>query len=276
MVTNISKLVKLFYPDKIKQLVKYRWLLTIGILFMGLISKGQRNNVWPLNSSNSFNPNTDFNYCLDFNYCPSVYHSFNIEHDKYLRYIHTKYSGEFYRDFTNSFCDTGGQFVFTEVLGQHYYNKSGLIYDSTYMQSSPNGYGNAILGASVSSNNKTYYLRPFNIMYFDSKVPKWGNGWITSDSIVICVSEFDNNGVLLKKNMPIYKLSNGQPLLPGSKGTKIDAFMAKMIDEDLVEIFITCKYGNLNFLLHYNTKTGKIIKQESLSMDTISRMKYST
>ena len=158
----ILKRVKLLYPDKFSPLLKLRWLFTIGVLTIGFDGFGQRNNVWLLETRFPPNEYTDSSYCLDFNYCPPQIRKIFLEKDKSVNKINFSYSSLYNPFLVNSFCDTSGQLAFTETLGQHYYNKAGLIYDSSYINNSRYQYINFIYGLFLSNQKSTYYFKVFN------------------------------------------------------------------------------------------------------------------
>jgi len=233
----------------------------------------QRNNVWLLHSNPKVNQYRDSSYCLDFNYCPPKAHYIYLENDKQLRYLHTSYLGLYYLAFRNSFCDTLGQFAFTELLGQHYYNKNGQLYDSSYIQNKYDKFGGSNSGAFLTVNDRTYYFKTFNQIHYDSNsVPRREIGWIYSDSILICESEFDNVGNLLKKNVPIYKFYSTN----SHSGGTIIKFNARKLNNDTAELILNYESKGSNIVLNYNFKTGTVTKKKSLPLDTIYNMRYST
>ena len=177
---------KLFYHIKIKLLLKLRWLLTIGVFTLGINCFAQRANMWLFANTPVYNDEPDSVYCIDFNYCPPQYKKMYLEKDIYLRKIHTKNSTIYFPYLLNNFCDTSGQIAFTELLGQHYYNKWGELYDSTYIENSYFKYLSNELGQFLSKTDRSYYFKLFlriNTEFSFSKP-------VMPDSFFVCVSEF--------------------------------------------------------------------------------------
>jgi gliding motility-associated-like protein len=253
-----------------------RWVFTNGILFTAFFCLAQDNNMWLLRSRNNYkDPKLDYNYCIDFNYCPPIYHKVYLEGDNMLRKIHLRYAGRYHSEIHSSYCDSSGQFVFTELIGQHYYNKYGKIYDSAYINNEYDGFRPETKGAFVNSNNRIYYIQSFDITYYDTTEKPWSIGWARSDSILICISEFDEYGNLIKKNIPIFKFNKVNPISSLSEELILN-IKAKMLDGENIEIFISTIYNFRNMFLHYNLITGKIIKKPGLELDEILKFKYST
>lgn len=260
---------KLFYHIKIKLLLKLRWLLTIGVFTLGINCFAQRANMWLFANTPVYNDEPDSVYCIDFNYCPPQYKKMYLEKDIYLRKIHTKNSTIYFPYLLNNFCDTSGQIAFTELLGQHYYNKWGELYDSTYIENSYFKYLSNELGQFLSKTDRSYYFKLFlriNTEFSFSKP-------VMPDSFFVCVSEFTNDGNLVSKNKVIYKDKyyggNTQGLMP-------ELISGKLIDEQNAEIIFTTNSRKANKVINYNFNTKSLTFKNSLSLDSLSVIKYST
>ena len=270
MKKGILKQGNFRFPNNIQTLNVFRWIFATGVLFIAFHGMGQRNNVWLLFTSPIVSSNPNHAYCLDFNYNPPKYHYIFLEQDNYIRKFDTKYCSEVLQ---NSFCDTSGQFTFTEQIGQHFYNKNGTIYDSSYLQNKNDQFVHIFnTGSSVTAGNKTYYFKAFTKVSFNAG-SEWRPGWLNHDSIFICVSEFTNSGILLAKNTVIYSLYNGTKI---SGGGSANLFRATKIDNENVEILFNLYglYGNR--LIHYNLNSKIITTKPPIGLDSISNIRYNT
>ncbi len=266
---DFSNLEKLLFQGKLQFPKKLRWFLTIGVFAMWLNCMGQRENVWLLLNNQANNDEPDSIYCMDFNYCPPAYKKLYLEKDIYLKKMHNIKYGLYSPFLKNSFCDTSGKMAFTELLGQHYYNNKGILYDSTYLENSYFKYANCLYGLFLTTNNRTYYFKTFLRI---NSIPVLGEP-TNPDSFFVCVSEFSNNGDLITKNRVIYK-----DKFTGSKYeiTNPDYISGRLLNSQNAEITFTSNSRRDNTVLNYDFNTGDVKFKKSLAIDSIGHLRYST
>ncbi len=259
------KLVKLFYHINISKILKFRWLITIGILNIGVNVLAQRDNVWLLHNIPQLSQNQDTGFCYNFNFCPPLVQKIYLQKDNYYDYKFLQRTSQYFPRFDGSFCDTLGQFVFTELFGMHYYNQSGKIYNQTSINPSIYNYNNnGSLGIFMSVKDRTYYFKAFQKYTYDTIAPN--NVKRNFDSIILYVSEFTNSGTLISKNKKIYSIKNSCSTIDWNM---LQLFRGKKVDEQTAELFIgytASKKGHER--LHYDFNSGAITKQIPVFNDT--------
>lgn len=249
------KLASWLSLSKLIKILKTRLLLTTGFLVLTLVSKGQMDNTWLLFTG--YLPSLDHpdsTFALDFNTSPARYRKHFLKKDESLRYSKNNSWAKFGYFFSTSFCDSTGSIVFTQLMGQHYYNKQGYIYDSTYIYNNHYGYLSGLPWKMFVENDGLVYF--FQTFIKIDKEPEWNTRQFFSDSVFICMSSFKPDGTLLIKNKIIYSFKvdkkNNEPY---------SNIYGRMFAKDTVELIVGLPVANgttNNIRLLYNLKQNKI------------------
>jgi gliding motility-associated-like protein len=263
----ILKQERSFYRISALIPLEMRWLMAIAFFSIEISSFAQRSNVWLLETYPAFNDHADSTYTMDFNYCPAQIKKIFIEKDINLRKTHIQQHPTYTPVFLNSFCDTVGTLAFTELLGQHYYNKYGKLYDSTYINNSYFKYANNHRGVFIATKDKTYYFKVYGKISTELK----STFHAVADSIIVCVSEFENDGKLISKNKFVYKELSKIPLYQSIPFTKI---IGKKLDEQNAQIILLTNPVN-HIVFNYNFISGVVTPQKSINIDSVDLFKLS-